>query len=248
MENEAMKMGYTVLIGSADENASKFDLLAHLFQEQQVEGLILAPVEGCENTIQTMDALGVPFVLVDRYIKGKKLSSVRINNRTISKAIAQHFVSKSKQFPLVVSYETKLKHLSERREGFMKCFDGKIEEVKVSKDYIAKDIWDGLSTYWKSGSSYPDCIYFTSNKLAFEGLKFLLTHHRELIDEIEIVAFDNSIIYEMYPGNVYYVQQPLEDIAFNTLSILQRQIDNGLKLHEEVKLDAKLVLDKMEFF
>lgn len=248
VENDAMKMGFTVLIGSADENAKKFDVLVQLFQQQQIEGLILAPVEGCEKTITQLEHIGLPFVLVDRYIPGKKTNSVRINNHSISEAIAQHFHNRAKHYPLVVSYETELKHLVERRDGFVDCFDGKIAEVKVSKDYIAQDIWNGLDKYWKNKTKQPDCIYFTSNKLAFEGLKFLLYKRKEFIQDLEIVAFDKSMAYELYPGNIYYVQQPLEEITKHTLALLQRKIDENSEKYEEVQLDAKLVLDKVDIF
>ena len=54
LENKALKKGYTLIIGSSDENAEKFQMLIELFSQQQVDGLIIAPVAGSEAALNQL--------------------------------------------------------------------------------------------------------------------------------------------------------------------------------------------------
>ncbi|SQA92114.1 Catabolite repressor/activator [Chryseobacterium balustinum] len=178
LENKALKLGYTLIIGSSDENAEKFEKLIDLFSQQQVDGMIVAPVAGCEDILQKLLDRNYPLVTIDRYLKGVNAPGVILNNREIAETTTQFLIDKKFDKIVYVGYETKLQHLLDRQKGFE-------ASVKDStSDIDAKYIMVGLENI--SGEVHAEmekvigknpkntALYFSSNKLAVAGLEYLI--------------------------------------------------------------------------
>ena len=80
VENEANKYGYTVIMGSTDENADKAKNLIQHFLNRQVDGLLLGLPDDAENEVLYLKKLGIPFVLFDRYFPTIPTNVVDIDN------------------------------------------------------------------------------------------------------------------------------------------------------------------------
>ncbi len=245
LEEEALKIGYTIIVGSSGENSEKFDKLINFFIDQQVDGLILAPVENSENSFIKLDKEKFPYIILDRNLNGINSSGIRINNKEISYQATNTLIEKGSKFPLLVSYETTLVNLLDRDFGFYEALKennlSETEAIKVKINNIQKDIFNGLDKHFKK-TKKPDAIYFTSNKLAFSGLRYLLKNNINIPEDVQIIAFDESDAYELFPVDISYIKQPLDDIAKNALEMILKIINKQNTIIENKKLCAKLIL------
>src|ERR1700761_773902 len=80
IEAECQRYGYTVIYGGSEEDARRFDTLVHLLVDRQVDGLILVPVEGCEDSIAYIRKQEVPFVFIDRILPKMEANIITIDN------------------------------------------------------------------------------------------------------------------------------------------------------------------------
>lgn len=242
IEDEAMKLGYTLLIGSCDENPEKFRKLTELFSEQQVDGMIIAPVVDSDEAINKLIREEYPVVTIDRYLKNVSLPGVMINNAEISEYICDYLVSRKFDEIIYVGYDTELPHLLDRQDGF----DRRISESGIS----AKRILIGIHTIAEEipvklkeniDLSKRTAVYFSSNKLGIAGLRYLIDSNIKVPEDLSVVAFDETEAYYLFPTEISFVQQPLTDMAKESVNLLDSQINNYTPDGKRVMLNARFM-------
>ncbi|ABQ07050.1 LacI family DNA-binding transcriptional regulator [Flavobacterium johnsoniae] len=243
IEDEANKLGYTLLIGSSDENAEKFEALINMFADRQADGLIIAPVENSEKCLLKLQKQKIPFVLIDRYLSGVEADSIQINNYDISQKVTEHLINGGYKNTLLVAYKTQLQHLLQRTQAFLNTLEKhQIQNSQVllaDKDYIDRDINTGLENMLQNAVK-PDAIFFTSNKLAVSGLKKLTQLGINIPQDIAVAAFDETEAYELFPVPLTYVKQPLSAIGTTAVKMLNEKINIKNLPLQNVTLHAEL--------
>lgn len=243
IEDEANKLGYTLLIGSSDENAEKFEALINMFADRQADGLIIAPVENSEKCLLKLQKQKIPFVLIDRYLSGVEADSIQINNYDISQKVTEHLINGGYKNILLVAYKTELQHLLQRTHAFLNTLEKhQIQNSQVllaDKDYIDRDINTGLENMLQNAVK-PDAIFFTSNKLAVSGLKKLTQLGINIPQDIAVAAFDETEAYELFPVPLTYVKQPLSAIGTTAVKMLNEKINIKNLPLQNVTLHAEL--------
>ena len=66
IDDYAQKKGFMAIFGNTDEKAEKLAESIELFYNKGVQGFIIVPCVGCEDTIRHYRQMGVPIVLLDR--------------------------------------------------------------------------------------------------------------------------------------------------------------------------------------
>lgn len=245
LEDKALKLGYTLIIGSSDENAEKFEKLTELFSQQQVDGMIVAPVAGSEKTLENLIKLKYPVVTIDRYLKGVSVPGITIDNQEIAERTASLLLDKDFDKMIYVGYETELPHLLDRRHGFEKAISSsqktaEIQYLLVGLENIAQEVHIQLE---KSLGKKPGntALYFSSNKLAVAGLSYLVKNNIKVPEQISVIAFDETDAYDLFPTEITYIQQPIEEMAEEAIKLLDGQINDYMATGKRITLSAKLV-------
>ena len=245
IEDEANKIGYTLLIGSSDENAEKFESLINMFCDRQADGLIIAPVENTAIHLLKLDKQKMPFLLIDRFLEDIDASSIQINNYEISQKVTEHLIGNGYKKISLIAYDTELKHLLQRNLGFSDTLEREQLNyqnavLNIDKDNIEHDINIGLDLLFQSEEQKPDAIFFTSNKLAISGLKKLMRLGLHVPEDIAVVAFDETEAYELFSTPITFVKQPLAAIGMTAVQMLNAKISNRLTPIKNIVLDAEL--------
>ncbi|PWN62915.1 LacI family DNA-binding transcriptional regulator [Chryseobacterium viscerum] len=242
IEDEAMKLGYTLLIGSSDENPEKFRKLTELFSEQQVDGMILAPVVDSDEAVLKLLKEEYPIVTIDRYLKNVNIPGIMINNSEISESICEFLVEKNFEEIIYIGYDTKLPHLLDRKEGFDKRIstaDIQYKKLLIGINNIREEIYKGLDE--TLDLSKKTALYFSSNKLGIAGLSYLNQKNIKVPQDVSVIAFDQTEAYSLFPTEISFVQQPLMEMAREAVKILDAQIDNYTVDGRKITFPAKLI-------
>jgi len=248
LEDKALHLGYTLSIGSSDENAEKFEKLIELFSQQQVDGMIVAPVVDSEKSLEKLMDKNYPVVTIDRYLKGVNLPGVILNNREIAETTTDLLLKKSFDQIIYIGYDTKLEHLLDRQKGFEASISEFGKEIKVKNilvgienitEEIQTKLSDALGKNPKNGA-----LYFSSNKLAVAGLSYLLKNNIKVPQDVSVLAFDETEAYQLFPTEISYIKQPLEEMAEEAITILDSQINQYSKTSKKITLSASLILQK----
>lgn len=246
LEDQALKLGYTLIIGSSDENPEKFGKLIELFSQQQVDGMIVAPVAGSEEILQKLVEKNYPLVTIDRYLKGVNVPGIILNNREITENTTNFLIKKDFDQIIYVGYDTKLPHLLDRQYGFESTIaeSGKMVATKhilVGLENIADEIHSKLKEVLGK-NPINTALFFSSNKLAVAGLAYLVKNNIKVPDDVSVVAFDETDAYQLFPSDITYVKQPLEEMADEAIKLLDMQINQYSAIAKKVTLSGELII------
>lgn len=245
IEDEADRNNYQVIFGSADENPKKFKSLVDVFVGRQVDGIILAAPTGSEDSIVTLKASGIPFVLIDRIFPNLEgINTVIIDNSKASYLAVEHFASNGFKNPVMVTLESELHHLQERSRGFnvgLETFFNikKDRVISIKENELSERVGTVLSELLGSEESV-DAIVFATNKIAMEGLAYLAKNKIDVPGQLGVICFDQADAYRIFTTSITYLKQPLQDIGRQAVEVVLANI-NGIKGSANIILDVELI-------
>lgn len=240
IEDEAQNHGYTVIFGSSDESAEKTRDLIMLLMNRQVDGFIIAFPEHCEEQVNYLKRVGVPFVMIDRYFPEITANCVTIDNYRAATKAVQHLIDNGRKRIGVVSYSTALHHLKERQRGAVELMNDPLLVGEVRIDHVTEDVSATVNSFL-SQPEPADAIFFTTNLLTISGLKSLNERKVRIPDEVAVVGFDETDAFDLFYSPVTYVRQPMTELGRETVKLLLNAIENPDSA-ESVILDTELII------
>lgn len=90
VEEEARALGYSVIIGNADERPDLQDHHVRTLLDRRIDGLLVSPTDGGSPLMVDAVRAGTPMVFVDRWIKGLDVPVVRSDGRAAVRALVAH--------------------------------------------------------------------------------------------------------------------------------------------------------------
>lgn len=246
IEDEAERHQYTVIFSSSDENAAKNGKLIDTLLDRQVDGLILSPPASCEHQVIRLQQQQVPFVLVDRYFPDLKTNYVALDNYGAAFKGVTHLINSGCQRIGMLTYDTELFHLQERRRGYLAALKQhklpvlrslvKEVNIRVERPVIEKALHQLLG-----GPDPVDGILFAANTIAVAGLRYIRTLPVQIPRDLRVVNFDETEALEFYPAPFAYIQQPLGEIGRLATRLLLESI-NQRPATTQINLEGELVL------
>lgn len=247
IENEADRHGYTVIIGSSDEKLDKSQKLIDTFLNRQVDGLIIAPVEGSRNQIKTLNRMDIPVVLVDRSFSDKDLNTVMIDNRSASYKAVRLLIENGYKKIGMVSYDTNLSHMQNRTAGYKDALQEsgiKIDENlirKVSYNSFTQDVLASLDYYLNAKKPLVDALFLATNSISISALKYINGLDIKVPDELGLVCFDESEAYDFFYSPVTYVKQDMPLIGEKAVNLLMKIIEQKTNIRESCIVPANII-------
>ncbi len=222
LEKIANKHGYTVLFGNTEEDPEQFMRLVQSFLEKDVEGFVVVPTQGSAGGMERLKESGRPFVVIDRHHPDWEVPSVYTDNaegmNLAIKAIREQGATKIE----MVSYAMRISSMTDREEIFHQVLgpDAHIYHLpfnitEADADAVAEEVI-------RKGT---DGLVMASNVPSVAVLKALFRRGVRIQEDIRIVSFDYSNVYNFFTPAITYIQQPLPQIAEQAGKYLFRLID-----------------------
>jgi LacI family transcriptional regulator len=245
IENEAMKFGYTVVVGSSDENPLQSESLVTVFMNRQVDGFIITPAEGSEQQIRQLLDSQVPVVLLDRYFPGIDASHVVLDNRKASFDATTHMLSHGTRHITMVAYQQNLSQMEDRIGGYEDAMLhhglGKAIQVeKIRKEHIQEDMrkmFDELSPGSRPGTG----LIFANKALALAGLYCIRQQSLKVPGDIDFIGYDGGEAFDLFSPPLTFIRQPVTQMGKSAFSILMDLIDGTGKVRKEWLLPELII-------
>ena len=239
IERIAYDNGYHIIYCSMDNDETKAKELIQLFYDRQVDGYIITPPEGLEDTLANLLKNNVPVVLFDRYIPQLDSHYVVLDNFNgafdATKHLLQNPENKRVGFVSLYSNQTQMR---DRLDGYMKAIDEFQQQAFIKK--IKMDEQEELSIeqlYEFINTNRLDAVLFATNYLAIEGLKAIKKFH---LDFPKIVAFDDHTLFKLYEPSISVVTQDVSEIANELIHTLLNEIKGKNKEVQKIVIPSEL--------
>ena len=248
IEDEANNHGYTVIFGSSDENATKSSKLIDAFLNRQVDGLIISPPAGSEMQIIQLKKQQVPFVLLDRYFPEIDADHVSLDNYTAAYKAVKHLAMTDRKKIGMITYKTPLHNLQERERGYRTAI--KAANIRFKKEWLQqvsinndqKEIEQAVKNLLLPGEAV-NAMLFGSNRIAVAALKYINSISLKVPEDLSLIGFDETEIFDFFHAPLTYVRQPLLELGQMATQILIDNISKK-KTTQQVFLPGELIVRK----
>ncbi len=241
IERIAYDNGYHIIYCSMDNDETKARELIQLFYDRQVDGYIITPPEGLEDTLSNLIKNNVPLVLFDRYIPQLETHYVVLDNFNGAFGATKHLLEnqQNKRVGFVSLYSNQTQ-MRDRLEGYMKAVDefqqqAFIKKVKIDEveDSSVDQIHEFIST------NKLDAVLFATNYLAIDGLKAVKKFGMKLP---HMVAFDDHTLFKLYEPGISVVTQDTAAIANELIHTLLNEIKGKNKELQKIVIPSELLV------
>jgi len=243
IETAAEEYGYMALFASSDERADKLADLTQKMLRKEVDGMIVVPCDGSEDTIRMLDERNIPLVLLDRYVPDVKTDYVSLNNYKASYEATAHLIRQGYNRIGFIGYGANLTNMKGRIEGYSKAMADHgskdsiiIKQVEMgSLDKSCEKAMDSLI------ENKVDAILFATNTITIKCLYYIQNKGIRIPNDLGIVCFDGESAFDFFYAPITYISQPLERMARKAVEILIERLGADGGFTQQVEAEGTLV-------
>jgi LacI family transcriptional regulator len=247
VEEEADKLGYTVMFCSSENNEGKSRHILNMLVDKQMDGYIIAPTKAMLPELEKLLKEKKPAVLIDRYYKQLDSSYVTIDNINGSLEAVNYLAKRGhRKIALVTNFTDQLQMI-QRMEGYQLGL--KKSKILLNQEIIKKipfglsdeNVVKEIKEFIKLNENKIDSIFFTSNNLGVAGLEALRSIGKKIPDDVSVICFDDNDLFRLGIPGISVVSQPIKDIAKKAVEVLIQQINQRSTTVEHIVLKTVMI-------
>ncbi|GAB4034323.1 LacI family DNA-binding transcriptional regulator [Spirosoma gilvum] len=246
VEDESRRNGYTVIIGSSDEDADKAWDLMNVLINRQVDGFIVVSSENSERLVTHLQHIRMPFVLLDRHFPEFETDFVVTNNANASYEAGIHLINNGYRRIGFIAYQSAMFHVKERIRGYQEALRDR--GIVAEESWVKKIRFDAIETEIRtaidelvSTESPIDAIIFSTYGLAVNGLKYLNELRLRVPDDLGIVSFGQAEVFDLYYCPISFMRQPIDILGKKAVEVLMTRLKDFEGAPQQYTIDAQLM-------
>ncbi|PRY30447.1 LacI family transcriptional regulator [Spirosoma oryzae] len=248
LEEAVMQAGYSVLVAQTNESYVRETISIQNLLRSQVEGLVLslsrdtADFEHVERLVRK----GVPIVLVDRTADIASVSKVTVDNRAAAFKATEHLIGQGCQRIGFLAGPPQLSLSQERVDGYLAA--AAQYNAVAGNQYIRHCDYTNENTILQTLALMslpypPDGIVAISDRIAYPALYAIQQKGLSIPKDVAVVSFNNEPVSAYVSPTLSSINQPITEMATETVRLLLRQIEAPEVLPFETKVfDTQLII------
>jgi LacI family transcriptional regulator len=230
VQEVARKNGHVVMIthSGGDEALEREEL--ETLVRRQVDGLIIAPADGRNNTVESFVSANIPVVCFDRLISNSDIDSITVTNRDAVREATEHLLSHGYRRILAIGARPHLYTGSERVAGYvdtMKRAHLKKEThlVEHENDLTPEAIRRLLNT----GPGKLEAILTLNGITTMMVLRVLRQLGKAVGSDVALISFDDFELAEILTPSLTVVRQPAAELGRRAAELLFTRMEGNKK-------------------
>jgi LacI family transcriptional regulator len=241
-EKEAEAQGYLLVVSNTGGRAERERRAVQMLQERRVDGLIVSPVTVADQALLDLRKEGLPFVQIDRSIKGGDVPCVRTDHLTGSALAVNHLVSRGRTTIAYVGGPAEVQTYDYRLQGYKDALakhdlePGAIRLVTPQPAEAERAVRELLAE-----TPRPTAIYTANIWITLGALRAIRKARLTVPGDLEIVGFDDIAEADLLRDPVTTVGQDVEAIGRESFRLLLK-VMKGQAVPPEVLVPPRLVV------
>lgn len=229
IEKEALRQGYSLMIGSSDSKIEQENAMIRLFTAKMVDGIIIAPTKISKREISSLAARKFPLVQFDRYFPELEIDHVIIDNEQASYALTKALAGKGCRNIAIITTNPHLLTMDLRREGYANALAD--AGLKVNQALYGEVPYFGyreniVGVLDRIFETVPevDGFFFTTHILAIEALRYF---RRNGIDPtcVDMACMHHDQLFRLIAPEMAIAEFPVEEISRRCVKLLMERIN-----------------------
>ncbi|MBO2450984.1 LacI family DNA-binding transcriptional regulator [Actinomadura barringtoniae] len=243
VEDEARTLGYSVVIGNADERPDRQDHYVRTLLEQRVDGLLLCPTAEITPLVRDMVAGGEPLVFLDRTLPGLEVPTVRADGAEAINELVGHLRTLGHRRLAFISGPALLSTGRERTAAFVAALGE--HGLAVREDYLEAGDFQAASGRASAArlldlGEPPEVIVAGDNLMALGALDEIRARGLRIPADVGLASYDDLPWFTHLDPPLTAIAQPVQALGRRSVRALIERVagqDVG-----SVVLSARLVV------
>ncbi|MFD9397559.1 LacI family DNA-binding transcriptional regulator [Streptomyces sp. NPDC060011] len=243
VEEEARALGYSVIIGNADERPDLQDHHVRTLLDRRIDGLLVSPTDGGSPGMLDAARAGTPMVFVDRWIQGLDVPVVRADGRAAVRDLVAHLHGLGHRRLAIIAGPAATTTGSERVEAFreaLAAFGIALPDVYIGQGDFQAESGRRATEAFLDLTEPPEVVFAADNLMALGALDAVRARGLRVPDDIALAAFDDIRWFVHTDPPVTAIAQPTGELGRAAVRALIDRIEG--RTPRSVTLPARLVV------
>jgi Transcriptional regulators len=232
IETIAYKEGYTLLLGSADEDRDKEEKLISLLLENSVDGVIAAPLGGAdgEKYSQLLDQ-GIPIVFVDKFFADMNRDRVITDNYQGGRLAADYLLELGhRRIATCKGNEPTASSVEDRTKGFsdslLRYGVKTYETIDFANTFgdSREGAYEATMRYLRAHPPAFTALFAQSDSIATGCISALIQCGYRVPEDISVVGYNDDKFSRFFPIPLTTVAQHKYEMGEKAIQLLLNQI------------------------
>lgn len=245
IEDTSFDQGYSVILCNSDNDLDKEHHYTNVLVEKQVDGIIFVAAGLSSENINTLQARGVPLVLVDRQVPEVRVDNVLADNQHGGWLATKHLIELGHRIIGCIAGPKGVRLSSQRINGYrqaMESADISIDPYMIVEgDFQYQGGYEGAAVLFNQASP-PTAIFACNDLMAIGAYRFAHENNLKIPEQLSIVGFDNVRLSAYTNPPLTTIHQSKHEMGSRAARLLiERFADQELEPRQEI-LATNLVI------
>lgn len=247
VEKAAKEHNYSIILQDTDENYEKEREAVRTILAEQVDGLLITPVQTGKETIIELQESGLPFVLLGRWFDELEADYVATDDIQGGFLATEHLIKQGHERIALLGGPPYISSAKERFQGYKKALDQygiELDEGLVRSGAITMKDGYTIAKALLSTKPRPTAIFAYSDFVALGIVKAIREVGLKIPGDIAIVGYDDIEFSSCLEVPLTTVRIPKREIGRQAVEILlERMIKaDSASQFRKVKLEVELII------
>lgn len=240
-EDKANQMGLQLILSNSDEDSKKEADYIDMLISRNVDGVLLAPTGNqSKDNIKKLIKYNIPFVLIDREVKGIESDIVLGDNYEGSRKLVKHLIELGHRKIALINGPQNISTAYEREKGYIETL--KLNGISINKNIMAQvqfnkndhrsiyTIVENLLSLPKQ--EVPTAIFAGNNFIAGTVINALKHFGLKLPEDMSVVCFDELEPFFKINNFLTSAIQPAYSFGYTGIQFLIERISGTIPKNE----------------
>ncbi|MGW0960705.1 LacI family DNA-binding transcriptional regulator [Streptomyces gelaticus] len=243
VEEEARALGYSVIIGNADERPELQDHHVRTLLDRRIDGLLVSPADGDSPLMSDVARAGTPMVFVDRWMPGVDVPVVRADGRLAIRDLVTHLHALGRRRLAIIAGPAATTTGNERVEAFREALRAHalaLPDAYIGQGDFQADSGRRVTERFLALPEPPEVVFAADNLMALGALDAIRAAGLRVPQDIGLAAFDDIPWFVHTDPPITAIAQPTGELGRAAVRALVDIVEG--RSPQSVTLPARLVV------
>ncbi|MEU2756459.1 LacI family DNA-binding transcriptional regulator [Streptomyces sp. ZG43] len=243
VEEEARALGYSVVIGNANERPELQDHHVRTLLDRRIDGLLVSPADGSSPLMRQTAEGSTPMVFVDRWMPGLDVPVVRADGTGAIRDLVAHLHGLGHRRLAIIAGPAATTTGHERVEAFREALHAygiPLPAELVGQGDFQADSGRRVTEGFLALPEPPDVVFAADNLMALGALDAIRARGLAVPDDVGLAAFDDIPWFVHTGPPITAIAQPTAELGRAAVHALTDLIEG--RPPQSVTLPSRLVV------
>ncbi len=230
VEKAAREEGYSIIVQDTDEKYENEQSAIQTTLAEQVDGLLITPVQTNQQTIIDLKQSGLPFVLLGRHFNDLDTHYVVTDDVAGAASAVKHLVDRGHDRIGIINGPTHISSSQERLRGYKQTMRERglgVKEEFIFRNTVTMEEGYRTGKDLVSSSPKPSAVLCYSDFVAIGVIKAARDAGLRIPEDLAVVGYDDIFFSTCLEVPLTSVRIPKKKLGKKAFRVLQGIIDDG---------------------